>query len=61
VESTARDAYERGCNQVFVEDATSARSAEEHAFVMSTVFPRIGRVHTTAQVLAALEEKSAGT
>ena len=54
VETTARDAFERGYNQVFVEDATSARSAEEHVFVMRTVFPRIGRVRTTAEVLAAL-------
>jgi nicotinamidase-related amidase len=56
VESTARDAYERGYNQVFVEDATSARSAEEHAFVMRTVFPRIGRVRSTSEVLRALSE-----
>jgi nicotinamidase-related amidase len=54
VESTARDAYERGYRQVFVEDATSARSAEEHAFVMRTTFPRIGQVRSTAQVLRAL-------
>ena len=54
VETTARDAYDRGYNQVFIEDATSARSAEEHAFVMSTVFPRIGRVRSTAEVLRAL-------
>ncbi len=54
VESTARDAYERGYYQVFAEDATSARSAEEHAFVMATTFPRIGRVRSTEQVLRAL-------
>jgi nicotinamidase-related amidase len=54
VESTARDAYERGYHQVFVEDATSARSAEEHAFVMRTTFPRIGQVRSTTQVLRAL-------
>jgi nicotinamidase-related amidase len=54
VETTARDAYDRGYNQVFIEDATSARSAEEHAFVMRTVFPRIGRVRSTAEVLRAL-------
>ena len=54
VESTARDAYERGYTQVFVEDATSARSAEEHAFVMRTSFPRMGRVRSTVEVLDAL-------
>lgn len=54
IESTARDAYERGYNLVLVEDAIAARSADEHAFVMRTVFRRIGRVRQTAEVLAAL-------
>jgi nicotinamidase-related amidase len=54
VESTARDAYERVYNLIVVEDAIAARSAEEHAFVMRTVFPRIGRIRKTAEVLAAL-------
>ncbi|MGC8628070.1 MAG: hydrolase [Acidimicrobiales bacterium] len=54
VESTARDAYERGYQQVFVEDACSARRAEAHSFVFGTIFPRIGRVRTTKEVLSAL-------
>ena len=54
VETTARDAYERGYNQVFVEDAASTRAAEDHARVFATIFPRIGRVRSTAEVLAAL-------
>jgi nicotinamidase-related amidase len=54
VESTARDAFERGYSQVFAEDATSARTAEEHDFVMRTTFPRLGRVRRTAEILAAL-------
>jgi len=55
VESTARDAYERGYEQVFVEDAMAARSPDEHAHTVRTLFPRIGRVRSTAEVLAALE------
>jgi nicotinamidase-related amidase len=55
VESTARDAYERGYQQVFVEDAMSARAAEAHAHVISTLFPVFGRVRSTADVLAALK------
>ncbi len=55
VESTARDAYERGYEQVFVADAMAARSPDEHANTIRTVFPRIGRVRSTAEVLAALE------
>ncbi len=55
VESTARDAYERGYEQVFVEDAMTARDAGEHAHTVRLIFPRIGRVRSTADVLAALE------
>lgn len=54
VESTARDAYERGYQQVFIEDAMSARDAGEHSHTVTTLFPRIGRVRTARDVLAAL-------
>jgi len=54
VESTARDAYERGYEQIFVEDATAARSAAEHEHTMTRILPRIGRVRNTAEVTAAL-------
>ncbi len=54
VESTARDAYERGYEQVFVEDAMAARNPEEHSNAIR-LFSRIGRVRLTAQVLSALE------
>ncbi|HEU6439512.1 MAG TPA: hydrolase [Terriglobales bacterium] len=55
VESTARDAFERGYDQIFVEDAMAAREAAEHAHTVSTLFPRIGRVRSTEEVLAALK------
>ena len=54
VESTARDAFERGYIQVFVEDAMASREAVEHAHTVATLFPRIGRVRNTEEVLAAL-------
>lgn len=54
VESTARDAYERGYDQVFVEDAMASRSTGEHRHTVTTIFPRIGRVRSTAEVVAAL-------
>jgi nicotinamidase-related amidase len=54
VEATARAAYERGFEQVFVEDAMSARDAELHAFPVARTFPTMGRVRATADVLAAL-------
>jgi nicotinamidase-related amidase len=53
VESTARDAFERGYNQVFVEDAMSAMGGG-HASSTTSVFPRIGRLRTTEAVLTAL-------
>jgi nicotinamidase-related amidase len=54
VESTARDAYERGYQQVFIEDAMAARDAGQHSHTVTTLFPRIGRVRTAEDVLAAL-------
>ncbi len=55
VESTARDAYERGYNQIFAEDAAAARSAQEHTHSMQGIFTRIGRVRTTKEILSALQ------
>jgi nicotinamidase-related amidase len=54
VESTARDAYERGYEQVFVEDAMAAMTPEAHRFAVATIFPRIGLVRSTEDVLKAL-------
>jgi nicotinamidase-related amidase len=55
VESTARDAYERGYQQIFVEDAMSARDAEGHSHTVASLFPRVGRVRSAEDVLAALK------
>lgn len=52
VESTARSAFEHGYNQIFVEDAMSAMG-DGHAVSVKTIFPRIGRLRSTDQVLAA--------
>ncbi len=57
VESTARDAYERGYEQVFAEDAMAARSTEEHEHAVKRVFPRLGRVRSTAEIAAALKAR----
>ncbi|MCL4494255.1 MAG: hydrolase [Firmicutes bacterium] len=54
VESTARAAYEHGYQQIFVEDACSARSSDEHHFTFQHIFPRIGRIRSTREVLDAL-------
>ncbi|MGE0386835.1 MAG: hydrolase [Gammaproteobacteria bacterium] len=54
VESTARDAFERGYQQVFVEDAIASPSADAHANTFKFVFPRIGRIRKAADVAALL-------
>jgi nicotinamidase-related amidase len=54
VESTARDAYERGYAQIFAEDAMSSVSSEAHEMTRKFVFPRIGRVRSTGEILQAL-------
>ena len=57
VESTARDAFERGYEQVFVGDAMASPSAEAHANTLKFTFPRIGRTRTTQDVLTALQTR----
>ena len=54
VESTARDANERGYEQVFVEDAMAGLSPEAHDFAVKNIFPRLGMVRSTEVVLGAL-------
>lgn len=56
VESTARFAYEFGYNQIFVQDAIAARSKEEHAFPIKYIFPRLGLIRNTNEVLQSLNQ-----
>jgi nicotinamidase-related amidase len=55
VESTARDAYERGYELVFASDAMSGIHAESHHDALERIFPRIGQVRSTEQIISALE------
>jgi nicotinamidase-related amidase len=57
VESTARDAWERGYEIIFVEDAMAAFSAEAHAFAVTTIFPRLGRVRSTENLLSDFQKQ----
>ena len=52
VETTAREAYERGYNQIFVIDAMATGSRDEHEATIRFIFPRIGLLRTTDQVLS---------
>ncbi len=53
VESTARSAAGLGFNLVFAEDAMSTISADAQQFAIESIFPRLGRVRSTAEVLAS--------
>ncbi|MGD0941387.1 MAG: hydrolase [Terracidiphilus sp.] len=53
VESTARDAYERGYELILAEDAMTGLNAESHANSVERIFRRLGRVRSTAEILAA--------
>jgi nicotinamidase-related amidase len=55
VESTARDAYERGFGLVFASDAMTGIHAESHADAIERIFPRMGRVRMTDQIIAAFQ------
>lgn len=54
VESTARAAFDQGYDLVFAEDAMSTFSAEMQEFAVTKIFPRMGHVRSTDEVLAAL-------
>jgi nicotinamidase-related amidase len=56
VESTARAAFDRGYELIFVEDASTSISAEAHNLAIQTIFPRMGRVRKTEDLLKALAQ-----
>jgi nicotinamidase-related amidase len=58
VESTGRAADEHGYQVVFVEDAMTGLDAHAHEFAVSYVFPRLGPVCDTQQVLSVLAANS---
>lgn len=57
VESTARDAYERGYQLIFAVDAMASRAAADHEFAVTRIFPRIGLVRKTEEIIKAFEKK----
>jgi nicotinamidase-related amidase len=56
VESTARSAYDHGYNVVLVLDAMTDRDAEAHRHSVEKIFPRLGEIDTTRNVLQRLQE-----
>ncbi|MGV4966021.1 isochorismatase family protein [Priestia aryabhattai] len=51
VESTAREAFQYGYNQIFITDAMATFTKEEHEATRSYIFPKIGKLRTTQQFL----------
>jgi nicotinamidase-related amidase len=55
VESTARAALDRGYELLFAEDAMTSVSAEAHSFAVAHIFPVMGRVRKTMELLSYLQ------
>ena len=56
VESTARSAYELGYQLLLVEEAMASFSKTQLDFATQNIFPRLGRVRTTVEIVRALRE-----
>jgi nicotinamidase-related amidase len=54
VESTARSAYDLGYNVLLVVDAMTDRDADAHRNCVEKIFPRLGEIGTTDNVLKEL-------
>jgi nicotinamidase-related amidase len=55
VESTARAAWEHSYNVTVVRDATTDVDADSHAHSFNKIFPRVGEVVDTDDIIAALK------
>lgn len=55
VDTTAREAAQHGYNLVFVPEAMTDRTDQGHNASVEVIFPRLGKVRTIAEVLAAIE------
>ena len=55
VESTAREAWERGYKVMFVGDAIASFSAPAHQFSMLNIFPLLGSVRRSSEFIATLK------
>ncbi|AJA46451.1 hypothetical protein CPAST_c03510 [Clostridium pasteurianum DSM 525 = ATCC 6013] len=55
VDTTAREAFQYGYNQIFAEDAMTASTKEEHDYVFKYIFPRIGKIRSSEQIILSLK------
>ena len=54
IESTAREAFDRGFRLYFAEDAMTSGAAGLHQFSTQKLFPAMGKVRSTLQLIQAL-------
>ena len=54
VESTARSAYDNGFRVIVISDCTATDTEREQKYAEEVIFPKIGRVMTADEFLAAL-------
>lgn len=55
VDTTGREAYQHGYQLVFLEDAMTGLSVQEHEHCIERIFPRLGKIRSSDEVLAALK------
>jgi len=58
VDTTAREAFADGYQVIFAIDAMTGFTEAEHEHVSKIIFPRIGRIRTTENILACAALKS---
>jgi len=58
VDTTAREAYQHGYNQIFVEDAMASLTKEEHDYVCKHIFARIGQIRTSEEFASSIKKVS---
>ena len=56
VESTARQGYELGYNVVLIEDSMTDKSLDNHKNSVSGIFPMLGEIGTTEELLGLLNK-----
>lgn len=54
VDTTMRQAHERGYDQIVMSDLCGAFTQADHDYSLQSIFPRIARIRTVAEVVGAL-------
>ena len=56
VGATAREAHQLGYQQIFAEDAMTAFTTEDHEYVCKHIFPSIGKILRTEEIIELLNQ-----